>query len=95
MVIVTHEMNFAKDVSDRMIFMDKGLIVEETTPELLFKSENQRTREFLGKYHVYHNRAKQTGCITTGCSLNYLFNLIYAPLDQTTWAAFGSDAGSV
>ena len=51
MVIVTHEMNFAKDVSDRMIFMDKGLIVEETTPELLFKSENQRTREFLGKYH--------------------------------------------
>ena len=51
MVIVTHEMNFAKDVSDRMIFMDKGIIVEETTPELLFKSENQRTREFLGKYH--------------------------------------------
>lgn len=51
MVILTHEMNFAKDVSDRMIFMDKGLIVEETTPELLFKSENQRTREFLGKYH--------------------------------------------
>ena len=51
MVIVTHEMNFAKDVSDRMIFMDKGLIVEKTTPELLFKSENQRTREFLGKYH--------------------------------------------
>ncbi len=51
MVIVTHEMNFAKDVSDRMIFMDKGVIVEETTPELLFKSTNQRTREFLGKYH--------------------------------------------
>ena len=35
MVIVTHEMNFAKDVSNRMIFMDKGVIVEETTPELL------------------------------------------------------------
>ncbi|HEX3021099.1 MAG TPA: amino acid ABC transporter ATP-binding protein [Lachnospiraceae bacterium] len=51
MVIVTHEMNFAKDVSNRMIFMDQGVIVEETTPELLFQSENQRTREFLGQYH--------------------------------------------
>ena len=35
MVIVTHEMNFAKDVSNRMIFMDKGVIVEETTPEFV------------------------------------------------------------
>lgn len=52
MVIVTHEMNFAKDVSDRMIFMDQGVIVEETTPEELFSSTNQRTREFLGKYHM-------------------------------------------
>ena len=52
MVIVTHEMHFARDVSDRMIFMDQGVIVEETTPEGLFASENQRTREFLGKYHV-------------------------------------------
>ena len=52
MVIVTHEMNFAKDVSDRMIFMDQGKIVEETTPEKLFASKNQRTREFLGKYHI-------------------------------------------
>ncbi|MBO5373440.1 MAG: amino acid ABC transporter ATP-binding protein [Lachnospiraceae bacterium] len=55
MVIVTHEMNFAKDVSDRMIFMDKGVIVEETTPEELFASTNQRTREFLGKYHMQNN----------------------------------------
>ncbi len=55
MVIVTHEMNFAKDVSDRMIFMDKGVIVEETTPEELFSSTNQRTREFLGKYHIEMN----------------------------------------
>ncbi len=51
MVIVTHEMNFAKDVSNRMIFMDQGVIVEETTPEQMFQSENQRTREFLGQYH--------------------------------------------
>ena len=55
MVIVTHEMHFAKDVSDRMIFMDKGVIVEETTPEELFASTNQRTREFLGKYHIQGN----------------------------------------
>lgn len=51
MVIVTHEMNFARDVSNRMIFMDQGVIVEETTPEEMFQSTNQRTREFLGQYH--------------------------------------------
>ena len=50
MVIVTHEMNFARDVSDRMIFMDQGVIVEETTPEEMFNSDNERTRAFLGKY---------------------------------------------
>lgn len=51
MVIVTHEMNFAREVSHRMIFMEKGIIVEETTPEELFNSTNERTREFLGRYH--------------------------------------------
>ena len=51
MVIVTHEMNFAREVSNRMIFMDKGVIVEETTPEEMFRSSNERTREFLGWYH--------------------------------------------
>ena len=51
MVIVTHEMNFAREVSHRMIFMEKGVIVEETTPEELFNSQNERTREFLGRYH--------------------------------------------
>lgn len=50
MVIVTHEMNFAHDVSDRMIFMENGVIVEETTPDQMFSSDNERTREFLGKY---------------------------------------------
>ena len=47
MVIVTHEMSFARDISDRMIFMDKGVIVENCTPEELFNSKNERTREFL------------------------------------------------
>jgi polar amino acid transport system ATP-binding protein len=48
MVVVTHEMNFAKEVSDRVIFMDKGLIVEQADPESLFNSpKNERTKEFL------------------------------------------------
>ncbi|MFQ9516517.1 MAG: amino acid ABC transporter ATP-binding protein [Eubacterium sp.] len=50
MVIVTHEMSFAKEVSSRIIFMEHGVIVEDGTPEQLFGSTNQRTREFLGKF---------------------------------------------
>ena len=50
MVIVTHEMNFAKNVSDYVIFMDKGVIAEEGTPEEGFNSDNQRMKEFLGKF---------------------------------------------
>ena len=52
MVIVTHEMNFAKNVSDYVIFMDKGVIVEEGSPEQVFNSENQRMKEFLGKLNA-------------------------------------------
>lgn len=51
MVIVTHEMNFAKDISDRVIFMDQGVIAVEGTPQQVFYSENARMREFLGKFH--------------------------------------------
>lgn len=51
MVIVTHEMTFARDVSNRIIFMEKGVIVEDTTPQKMFSSENERTRAFLGKYY--------------------------------------------
>ena len=50
MVIVTHEMAFAKDISDRVIFMADGLIVDEGTPEAVFASNNQRTKDFLGRY---------------------------------------------
>ncbi|MCC8061163.1 MAG: amino acid ABC transporter ATP-binding protein [Clostridiales bacterium] len=50
MVIVTHEMGFAREVSDRVIFMDEGLIVEQNTPEKFFSSpQEERTRSFLGK----------------------------------------------
>ena len=51
MVIVTHEMAFAKEISDRIIFMDKGVIIEDASPDEVFSSNNERTREFLGKYH--------------------------------------------
>ena len=50
MGIVTHEMSFAKEVSNRIIFMEHGVIVEDGTPQEVFASENQRTKEFLGKY---------------------------------------------
>ena len=51
MVIVTHEMNFARDISDRIIFMDDGLIAVEGTPEEVFSSDHVRMKEFLGKFH--------------------------------------------
>ena len=50
MVIVTHEMNFAKNVSDHIIFMDNGYIAEQGTPEEVFGSSNERMQEFLGKF---------------------------------------------
>lgn len=52
MVIVTHEMNFAKNVADYVIFMDKGVIVEEGNPDQVFHSTNQRMKEFLGKFET-------------------------------------------
>ena len=49
-VIVTHEMGFAKEVSDRVFFMDGGVIAEKGTPEEVFGNpQNERTKEFLGK----------------------------------------------
>ncbi|KIO69104.1 MULTISPECIES: amino acid ABC transporter ATP-binding protein [Bacillaceae] len=48
MLVVTHEMEFAREVSDRVVFMDKGVIAEEGTPEQIFNHPTQeRTREFL------------------------------------------------
>ncbi len=49
MVIVTHEMNFAKNISDRVIFMDKGVVAVSGTPDEVFGSDNRRMQEFLGK----------------------------------------------
>ncbi|MDD5934134.1 MAG: amino acid ABC transporter ATP-binding protein [Clostridiales bacterium] len=50
MIIVTHEMGFAREISDRLIFMDQGVIVENGTPDEVFASDNERTRSFLGKF---------------------------------------------
>ena len=52
MVIVTHEMMFARDISSRVVFMDGGVIVEEGPPEQIFGNPTaDRTREFLSRYH--------------------------------------------
>ena len=48
MMVVTHEMAFAREVADRVVFMEGGVIVEEGPPEKLFHSENPRTRQFIG-----------------------------------------------
>ena len=50
MIVVSHEMGFAREVADRVLFMDEGLIIEDATPEKLFSApESQRAKEFLAK----------------------------------------------
>ena len=50
MIIDTHEMQFAREVSDRIIFMEQGVIQAEGTPDEIFHSSNERVREFIGKF---------------------------------------------
>ena len=51
MVVVTHEMAFAKEVSDRVVFMDQGVILEQGSPKEVFGNPKEpRTREFLSRY---------------------------------------------
>ena len=50
MVIVTHEMGFAREVADRVIFMADGIVVEDGSPEQIFdQTQEQRTKEFLSR----------------------------------------------
>ena len=49
MIIVTHEMQFAKELSDRIIFMENGVVVQEGTPDEIFHSDNERIRDFIGR----------------------------------------------
>ena len=52
MVIVTHEMAFAREVSSKVVFIDQGLVAEEAPPEVIFKNpNNQRTKEFLARFN--------------------------------------------
>lgn len=61
MLVVTHEMGFAREVCDRIIFMEKGFIVEEGPPEQLFyHAQHQRTREFLGKITELYGEQKES-----------------------------------
>ena len=48
MVVVTHEMDFARDVADRVVFMENGIVVEDNPPETLVASQKPRTRRYLG-----------------------------------------------
>lgn len=50
MIIVTHEMQFARELSDRIVFMENGVIVQEGTPDEIFHSTNERIRDFIGKF---------------------------------------------
>lgn len=50
MIIVTHEMQFAKELSDRIVFMEDGVIQEQGTPEEIFASSNERVQNFIGKF---------------------------------------------
>lgn len=50
MIIVTHEMQFARELSDRIIFMEQGIIQAQGTPEEIFASHKERVREFIGKF---------------------------------------------
>ena len=52
MLVVTHEMQFAKEVSDKIIFMEGGHIKMQGTPEEIFASENERVKEFIGKLNA-------------------------------------------
>ena len=50
MIIVTHEMQFARELSDRIIFLEDGVIQAEGTPDEIFNCDNERVREFIGKF---------------------------------------------
>ena len=67
MIIVTHEMAFARDVSTRTIFMDRGYIVEDAPPkELFYNPKNPRTREFLSRFLNDQKNKTETEAVANG-----------------------------
>ena len=66
MMIVTHEMGFARDVSTRVLFMDEGVIFEEGTPEQIFDHpREERTRAFLHKIRTFGFSIRPPGSTST------------------------------
>ena len=62
MVIVTHEMRFAKDVSNRVLFIDEGVIYEEGTPDEIFNDpKRQKTRQFINRLKVFETKIPKSG----------------------------------
>lgn len=56
MILVTHEMAFARDVADRVVFMDEGMIVEEGLPKQIFDApKSERLQAFLSRFHSAPN----------------------------------------
>ncbi len=56
MIIVTHEMSFAYDIADRVIFMEEGVIVESGTPvEVFEQTKEERTKQFLARFSYHHS----------------------------------------
>ena len=67
MAIVTHEMGFAYEVADRVIFMDGGVIVEEGTPQEIFdNTKEDRTKDFLSKVFVRYSLSMYTLFVKAG-----------------------------
>lgn len=52
MIIVTHEMQFAREVSDRIVFLENGVVVIDATPEEIFSTDNSRVKDFIGKFNA-------------------------------------------
>jgi polar amino acid transport system ATP-binding protein len=62
MVVVSHEMSFAREVADRIVFLEDGMIVEEGSPRIMFTSPKKpRTKEFLGKISAVHGGDLKVG----------------------------------
>ena len=59
MMLITHEMGFAREVADRVVFFDEGRIVEQGPPEKIFENpENDRLRDFLRRFNMMVNGSR-------------------------------------
>lgn len=89
MVVVSHEMGFAREVADRMVFMDEGVIVEQGPPEQLFANpQHLRTRAFLSKFTGYGNREANSNQALSGPQEEH------AAAGQPSFRESGRSAGS-